>query len=383
MAKKDYYEELGVSRDADAETLKKAYRKLAMDCHPDRNPGDKASEQKFKDLNEAYDVLKDEQKRSAYDRFGHRAFEQGMGGGRPGGAGGFDFGFDTGNFADIFEEMFGGGFSGGRSATGRGRGGDLNYNLAVSLEDAFRGTKVKVKVPTMGRCDTCQGSGSAKGSGTTVCRACAGTGRVHVRQGFFNIERACTTCGGAGVVIKDPCSACSGSGRVRTSRTLEVAIPAGVDDGTRIRLAGEGEAGVRGAPPGDLYIFVGVRPHAMFKRDGADIHCQVPVRMVTAALGGEIEIPAIDGTRTRLSIPEGTQSGQHFRLRGKGMSLLHSQARGDMYCEIHVETPIKLSKRQQELLREFGQMGKQEEVNPRSEGFFTKVRELWGDLTQP
>jgi len=382
MAKKDYYEVLGVSRDAGADDLKKAFRKQAMDCHPDRNPGDKAAEQKFKDLSEAYDVLKDEQKRAAYDRFGHKAFEHGSAGPHPGGAGAYDFGFDPGSFADIFEEMFGGGFPGGRSSGNRSRGGDLHYNLDVSLEEAFRGTKVKIKVPAMGRCDVCSGSGSAKGAGSVVCKTCGGTGRVRSQQGFFSIERTCSGCGGAGVVIKDPCKSCGGSGRVRQNRTLEVSVPPGVDDGTRIRLAGEGEAGIRGAPPGDLYIFVGIRPHAIFKRDGADIHCQVPVSVVSAALGGEIEVPAIDGTRTKLSIPSGTQSGQHFRLRSKGMSILRSQARGDMYCEIHVETPVNLNRRQQELLREFAQVGKKEETNPQSEGFFTKVKELWGDLTE-
>ncbi|TWB22568.1 molecular chaperone DnaJ [Nitrospirillum amazonense] len=380
MAKQDYYELLGVAKTASADDLKKAYRKLAMQYHPDRNQGDKAAEQKFKEVSEAYEVLKDEQKRAAYDRFGHAAFENG--GGRAGaGAGGFDFGS---GFADIFEEMFGD-FMGGRRGGGQGpgRGSDLRYNLEISLEDAFKGTSTNVRVPTSVACDVCNGTGAESGTQPVTCPTCNGAGKVRAQQGFFTIERTCPACAGAGRVIKDPCRNCGGHGRVRKEKTLQVNIPAGVEDGTRIRLTGEGEAGARGAPPGDLYIFLAIAPHALFMRDGANIQCRVPIPMTTAALGGTVEVPTIDGSRARVSIPPGTQSGHQFRLKGKGMSVLRSTQRGDMYVTALVETPVNLTKRQQELMREFEKAGEEKGgTHPESEGFFAKVKELWADLKE-
>jgi molecular chaperone DnaJ len=379
MAKQDYYEILEVARGASADDLKKAYRKLAMQYHPDRNPGDKAAEHKFKEVSEAYDVLKDEQKRAAYDRFGHAAFENGGGPRGPGGAGAGDFGFASG-FADIFDEMFGDFVGGGRRTQANARGSDLRYNLEVSLEEAFKGTTAQIRVPTSVPCDSCNGSGSEAGSKPVTCTTCAGIGKVRAQQGFFTIERTCPSCGGVGRVIENPCKSCGGQGRVRREKTLSVNIPAGVEDGTRIRLAGEGEAGLRGSAPGDLYIFLTVSPHRLFQRDGANVQCRVPIAMTTAALGGQIEVPTIDGTRARISIPPGTQSGHQFRLRGKGMSVLRSQARGDMFIESVIETPVNLTKRQQELLKEFEHEGEQSKTSPESEGFFAKVREFWDDL---
>ncbi len=376
MAKQDYYDTLGVARGASADDLKKAYRKLAMQFHPDRNPGDKAAEHKFKEVSEAYDVLKDDQKRAAYDRFGHAAFENGSAG--PRGAGAGDFGFASG-FADIFDEMFGG-FAGGRRGQSSARGNDLRYNLEISLEEAFKGSSAQIRVPTSLSCDACSGSGSEAGSRPVTCSTCSGNGKIRAQQGFFTIERTCPSCGGAGRVIENPCKVCGGQGRVRREKTLSVNIPAGVEDGTRIRLAGEGEAGLRGSAPGDLYIFLTVSPHRLFHRDGANIHCPVPLPMVTAALGGQLEVPTIDGTRARVTVPAGTQTGAQFRLKGKGMSVLRSPARGDMYVEVVVETPVALTKQQQELLREFERLGDRNKTNPESEGFFAKVREFWEDL---
>jgi molecular chaperone DnaJ len=377
---RDYYEVLGVERGADGETLKKAYRRLAMQHHPDRNPGDGEAEKRFKELNEAYDVLKDDQKRAAYDRFGHAAFENG------GGRGGADFGFNfASGFADIFDEMFGD-FTGrgGRQGAngGGGRGADLRYNLEVTLEDAFRGKQATIRVPTTVACEDCTGTGAAKGSKPTQCDHCHGRGRVRAQQGFFTIERTCPVCQGSGRVIKTPCKTCHGHGRVRKEKTLSVNIPAGVEDGTRIRLGGEGEAGLRGAPPGDLYIFLSLAPHRLFQRDGANVYCRVPIPMTTAALGGSIEVPCVDGSRARITIPPGTQPGHQFRMKGKGMSVMRTAQRGDMYVETAVETPVHLSKRQKELLEEFERVGHNEETSPESAGFFSKVREFWNDLTE-
>jgi molecular chaperone DnaJ len=379
MAKQDYYETLGVTKGVNAEDLKRAYRKLAMQFHPDRNPGDTAAEHKFKEINEAYDVLKDADKRAAYDRFGHAAFENGHGGGG-GRAGGFDFNFGAG-FADIFDEMFGD-FMGARGGGGAARGADLRYNLEVSLEDAFSGKTAQIRVPTSVTCDACAGTGAAKGSSPTTCNMCRGKGRVRAQQGFFTIERTCPTCHGAGRVIEDPCKACNGAGRLHKEKTLQVNIPPGVEDGTRIRLAGEGEAGVRGAAPGDLYIFLSLQSHRLFQRNGADIFCRVPIPMATAALGGAIEVPTIDGGRAKISVPAGTQTSRQFRLKGKGMSVLRSAARGDMYVEVNVETPVNLTKRQEELLREFQAASKDQKTSPESEGFFSRVKEFWDDLTE-
>ena len=378
MAKADYYETLGVSRSASPEDLKKAYRKLAMQHHPDRNSGDKSSEQKFKDLSEAYDVLRDEQKRAAYDRYGHAAFEANGGAGRAA-----DFGDFGAGFADIFNEMFGEFTGNRRRGTTAARGADLRYNLEITLEDAFRGNQAKVRVPSSDACEACKGSGGQGGVQPTACQTCHGHGRVRAQQGFFTIERTCPTCQGAGRVIRDPCRSCHGSGRVAREKTLSVAIPPGVEDGTRIRLAGEGEAGVRGAPHGDLYIFLSIKQHLLFRRDGANIFCRVPIPMMTATLGGAIEVPAVDGARARVNVPAGTQSGHQFRLRGKGMSVLRSHQRGDMYIEAVVETPVNLSKRQRELLHEFDAASHAGKSNsPESAGFFAKVRELWDDLTE-
>jgi molecular chaperone DnaJ len=376
MAKQDFYEILGVSKSASADELKTAYRKLAMQHHPDRNPGNKNAEHKFKEISEAYDILKDDQKRAAYDRFGHAAFEQ------SGGRGPGDFGF-SGGFADIFDEMFGE-FMGGsrRGQAGPSRGSDLRYNLEISLEEAFRGKQTTIRVQTLVACEQCKGSGAEAGSRPIACPTCHGRGRVRRQQGFFSIEQTCTACQGAGRVIETPCKTCGGQGRARREKTLSVNIPQGVEDGTRIRLAGEGEVGLRGASAGDLYIFITVTPHSIFQRDGANIFCRVPISITTAALGGTIEVPSVDGTRARVTVPAGTQSAHQFRLRAKGMTILRSPARGDMFVEAIVETPVNLTKRQQELLREFEQAGENGKTHPESEGFFARVKEFFEDLRE-
>ncbi|MBM3502573.1 MAG: molecular chaperone DnaJ [Alphaproteobacteria bacterium] len=370
---KDFYELLGVGREADEATIKKAYRKLAMQYHPDRNPGDKAAEERFKELSEAYDVLRDEEKRAAYDRFGHAAFTQGGMGARPGAQ---DF---AASFSDIFDDLFGEFMGGGRQRSST-RGADLRYNLEIALEDAFHGKKTTIRVPSSVACDTCHGTGADGDSKPTACRTCAGRGKVRMQQGFFTIERTCPSCHGAGQVIEHPCRSCGGSGRVRRDRNLSVNIPPGVEDGTRIRLAGEGEAGLRTGPAGDLYIFLSVSQHRLFQRSGLDLLCRVPIPMVTAALGGDIEVPSIDGSRSKISIPSGLQTGKQFRVRGKGMPQLRGQSRGDLYVEFLVETPVNLTKRQRELLEEFNGAGGSKSHSPESEGFFAKVKELWDDL---
>jgi molecular chaperone DnaJ len=377
MAKQDYYATLNVARDANPEDLKRAYRKLAMQHHPDRNPGDKKAEARFKEINEAYDVLKDEQKRAAYDRYGHAAFENGGGG--PGGfAGGFDFGAG-GGLGDIFDQMFGE-FMGGRRGGGRSRtGADLRQGVEIDLAEAFTGTKINMRVPTRVACEACNGTGSEdKGKSADTCPSCNGAGKVRSQQGLFLVERTCPTCGGQGRVIRNPCKVCHGSGTVQRERPLQVTIPAGVEDGTRIRLAGEGEAGGQGAPNGDLYVHVATRPHPMFQRDGANIFMRVPLRMTQAALGGEIEVPVIDGSKARVKVPAGTQTGDQFRLRGKGFSVLRSAARGDMYLQVAVETPQHLTRRQRELLEEFeAEATGNTKGHPESEGFFARVKEFF------
>jgi molecular chaperone DnaJ len=372
MAKRDYYEVLGVVRTAKDTEIKAAFRKLAMQHHPDRNPGDKDCEHRFKELNEAYDVLKDGDKRAAYDRFGHAAFEQGMGAGAAG------FGADfASTFADIFDDFFG--MSGARRGTrgGRERGADLRYNMEITLEDAFQGKAAQINIPIPVTCEACSGTGAKSGTKPKICASCGGAGKVRHAQGFFTLERTCVACQGRGQVIEQPCPTCSGSGRVTRSRTLAVNIPPGVEDGTRIRLAGEGEAGVRGGPSGDLYIFLSIAAHAFFQRDGADLHCRVPVSMVTAALGGEFELPTIDGSNSRVKIPPGTQSGRRFRLSAKGMPVLRSKQSGDMYVQVMVETPQNLTKRQRELLMEFEQLSSHD-THPEATGFFGKVKEFFG-----
>ncbi len=379
MAKRDYYEILGAAKGADEKALKTAYRNLAKKYHPDANHGSKETDAKFKELNEAYDVLKDPQKRAAYDRMGHAAFEQGGGRG-PGGAG-FGPEFNS-SMSDIFEDLFGdfmGGQRGrqqrGRSANGAQRGSDLRFNLEINLTEAFSGKTAQIRVPTSLACDTCKGSGAKPGTQPTTCRTCGGAGAVRAQQGFFTVERACPTCSGRGQVIAEPCTSCRGQGRTTKERNLSVNIPAGVEDGTRIRLAGEGESGLRGGPAGDLYIFLSLRAHEFFKRDGADLYCQVPISMATASLGGEIEVPTIDGKKARVSIPEGAQNGKQFRLKSKGMPVLRSSQAGDMYIQVSVETPVNLTKRQRELLREFDKDSHQN--SPESAGFFAKAKAFW------
>ncbi len=377
MAKRDYYEVLGLKRNASDADLKSAFRKLAKDYHPDKNPDDKASELRFKEINEAYEVLKDPQKRAAYDQFGHAAFEGGRG---PGGPGGFGPDFAT-SMSDIFDDLFGefmGGRRGGgqRGRTGRERGADLRYNMEITLGDAFTGKDAEIVVPTSVACETCSGTGAKAGTKPTTCPTCAGHGKVRASQGFFTIERTCPACHGRGEVIQDPCSSCSGTGRVTKERKLAVNIPAGVEDGTRIRLAGEGEAGLRGGPAGDLYIFLTIKPHEFFQRDGADIFCKVPIAMTTAALGGQIDVPTVDGSITRVKVPEGTEAGKQFRLRGKGMPVLRSKVTGDMYIQVEVETPKNLTRRQRELLESF-EKESHKETSPHSAGFFARVKEFF------
>lgn len=377
MAKRDYYDILGVPRTASEQDLKSAFRKLAKECHPDRNPGDTDAEQRFKDLNEAYEALKDPQKRAAYDRFGHAAFEQGGGRGHSG------FGPDfASSMSDIFDDLFGefmGGRRGGggqRRGSSRERGADLRYNMEITLEEAFSGKAAEIRVPTSIACDTCSGTGAKAGTKPVTCPTCGGMGKVRASQGFFTIERTCPTCIGRGEVIDDPCPACSGAGRVTRERTLQVNIPAGVEDGTKVRLVGDGEAGVRGGPPGDLYIFLSLKPHSFFQRDGADIFCRVPISMTTAALGGQIEVPTLDGTAGRVRIPEGTPSGKQFRLKGKGMPVLRSKQVGDMYIQVDVETPKNLTRRQRELLEEF-EAESHKDTSPESAGFFARVKDFF------
>jgi molecular chaperone DnaJ len=375
VAKRDFYETLGVARTAGDADIKTAFRKLAMKHHPDRNPGDKDCEHKFKELNEAYEILKDADKRAAYDRYGHAAFEQGAGG-----AAGFGADFAS-TFADIFDDFFGMGGRRGRTG-GRERGNDVRYTMEISLEEAYAGKTAQVRIPTSVICEVCSGSGAKGGAKPKTCPTCAGHGKIRQTQGFFTLERTCPACHGRGQVIDDPCPSCAGTGRMQRDRTLSVNIPAGVEDGTRIRLAGEGDAGARGGPAGDLYIFLSVGGHDFFQRDGADLHCRVPISMVAAALGGELEVPAIDGSKTRVKIPEGTQSGRRFRLQARGMPVLRTKQVGDMYVQVMVETPQKLTKRQRELLSEFERLSSKD-TQPEAAGFFGKVKEFFGNRPTP
>ncbi len=381
----DYYELLGVQKGASQDELKKAYRKKAMKLHPDQNKDDPEAEEKFKKLNEAYDVLKDEQKRAAYDRFGHDAFQNGGGAGAGAGPGDFS-GF--GNFSDIFEDVFGDFMGGGPRGAGGGnramRGSDLQYTYEMTLEEAFKGKDATIKIPKHDMCESCHGSGGAGSAGKESCPTCHGAGRIRMQQGFFTIERTCSTCNGAGSMIRDPCKSCGGQGRIRTEKQLNVTIPAGIDHGQKIRLTGEGEAGIRGGPTGDLYVLVKIKPHKLFKRDGADLYCRAPIPMTKAALGGDIQIPTIDGKKTTIHVPNGTQTGKQLRMRGKGMPNVRSSTRGDMFIEVFVETPVNLNKQQQDILEQLDKSlggNSQSSHSPESAGFFGKVKEFWDDLT--
>lgn len=384
MSKADYYDLLGVGRDADDKALKSAFRKLAMQYHPDRNAGDAEAEKKFKEINEAYETLKDPQKRAAYDRFGHAAFENGgFGAGGRRGPSGFNGDFAS-SMSDIFDDLFGDMMGGARGRSGRRgamRGADLRYNMEISLEEAFKGKTAEIKITTNANCDVCTGSGAKPGTSPKTCPTCNGAGRVRAQQGFFAIERTCHTCQGRGSIIEDPCENCSGTGRVAKERTLSVNIPQGVEDGTRIRLAGEGEAGLQGGPSGDLYIFLSIKPHSFFQRDGADLFCRVPISMTTAALGGQIEVPTVDGGRARVKITEGTQTGKQFRLKGKGMPILRSSQLGDLYIQAVVETPRNLTKKQRELLEQF-EKESSKDTNPESTSFFSRVKDFWDGLSE-
>lgn len=370
MSKRDYYEVLGVAKNASDEEIKKAYRKLAMKHHPDRNPDDKAAEEKFKEAKLAYEVLSDADKRAAYDQFGHAGVDPqaGMGGG----------GFGGGGFSDAFSDIFGDIFGGGGGRRERVyRGADLRYNLEIGLEEAARGTETKIRIPTLEACDTCHGSGAKPGTTPTTCSTCGGHGQVRIQQGFFSVQQTCPRCGGTGKMVSDPCPACRGEGRIKKHKTLSVKIPAGVDNGDRIRLAGEGEAGVNGGPPGDLYVVVHLKEHPVFKRHGDDLHCEMPISFATAALGGELEIPTLDG-HAKIRIPPETQSGKVFRLRGKGIKGVRSHAPGDLLCHMMVETPVNLSERQRELLREFESLSPGRNNHPRAQSFMDKVKAFFG-----
>ena len=376
MAERDYYEILGVSRNASADEIKKSYRKLAMKFHPDRNRGDSKAEKKFKEVSEAYDVLKDPQKKSSYDQFGHAAFKQGNMGGAQGGFGDFSSGF-----GDIFEEFFGNGFGSSRRKRGPSRGSDVRYNLRISLTDAFKGKKTSIKIPSSIDCNSCNGTGGAGGSKPSTCPTCNGYGKVQSSSGFFTIERTCSSCGGLGESIRNPCLKCSGTGQVRKQKTISVKIPQGVDNGTRIRISGEGEYGQRGAGSGDLYIFIEVKEDEIFHREENHIYCQIPISIVTAIIGGEIEVPTIDGKKARLQIPAGTQPQQQFRLKEKGMIVLRQNRRGDMYVEVNVEVPVNLTKKQKNVLQQFEMEGGTSEVHsPKSRSFFSKLKEVWDDI---
>ena len=370
--KKDLYDILGVNRDASDEDIKKSYRKLAMKFHPDRNPDSKDAEEKFKEAKGAYEILSDPEKRRAYDAYGHAGINPQMGGG-PGGEG---FGGFSEAFGDIFGEIFGG--RGGRGGQQVYRGADLRYNMDITLEQAARGTETKIRIPSLDECGTCHGSGAKPGTQPKTCHTCNGQGQVRMQQGFFSIQQTCPTCHGTGKVIPDPCTVCSGTGRVKNHKTLSVKIPAGVDDGDRIRLSGEGEAGVNGGPPGDLYVVVQLKPHAVFQRDGADLHCEMPISFSIAALGGEIHIPTLDG-EAKIKIPAETQSGQVFRLRGKGIRPVRQTSAGDLMCHVVVETPVRLTDRQKELLRELEEINSRDgdKHNPRAKSFMDKVKNFF------
>jgi molecular chaperone DnaJ len=379
MSKRCYYDVLGVARGARDSEIKAAFRRLAKECHPDRCNGDLGAEKRFKEVNEAYEALKDPQRRAAYDRFGHAAFDASMGHGH-----GHGFGADfSASMSAMFDDLFGE-FMGQRrprQRSARERGSDLRYNMEITLFEAYQGKAAQIRVPTSVTCDSCSGSGAKAGTSPTSCRTCNGIGKVRASQGFFTIERTCPSCQGRGETIETPCPSCNGAGRVTRERTLSVTIPVGVEDGTRIRLAGEGEAGVRGGPPGDLYIFLSIKPHEFFQRDGADLFCRVPIAMTTAALSGQIEVPTINGSRTRVKIPEGTESGKQFRLKAKGMPVLRSKQLGDLYIQVEVETPKNLTRKQRDLLKSFEEASNPD-TSPASTGFFARVRDFFEGIRE-
>ena len=377
MSKSDYYELLGCSKSASDAELKKAFRTKAKELHPDRNSGNESATEKFKQVNEAYEILRDPNKRAAYDRYGHAAFEGNMSSGfNSGQAGNGDF---ASAFSDVFEDLFGD-FMGGQGSRSTGsqranRGADLRYNMRVNLEEAYSGKKTNIDIPTSISCDTCNGTGAQSGASPTSCPTCSGVGKVRAQQGFFTVERTCPTCSGRGQIIKNPCRLCSGQGRVEKSKKLSVSIPAGVETGTRIRLTGEGEAGLRGGYSGDLYIFIEVQKHSLFEREGQDLYCRIPIAMTTATLGGDLEAPTLDGGKTRVKIPEGAQNNKQLRLRGKGMPAIRGSSYGDLYIEILVETPVNLKVEQKDLLREFERSCKNN--SPANEDFFSRVKKFW------
>jgi molecular chaperone DnaJ len=383
MSKQDYYKLLDVSKSASADEIKKAFRKMAMKYHPDRNQGDAASEQKFKEVSEAYEILSDEQKKAAYDRYGHAAFENG-GGGR-GGQGFGGFSSSSGDFSDIFGDIFsefmggGGGRTQSQQRSSSVRGSDLRYNLQIRLEDAFSGASENISFTSHVKCEPCGGAGSSDKSGFADCSTCHGHGKVRMQQGFFVMEQTCPNCKGVGKIIKNPCKKCYGAGRVEKNRNLVVNVPAGVEEGTKIRLSSQGEAGIRGGVAGDLYVFISIAPHKLFTRKANNLYCNVPLKMTTAILGGSVEVPTIEGTRAKVTIPSGTQSGDQFRLRGKGMNSMNNRNRGDMYVTVQVETPVNLTKRQKELLQEFEQIA-DNNSSPQSEGFFSKIKDFWQEF---
>jgi len=374
MAKRDFYEILGVAKNASEEEIKKSYRKLAMKYHPDRNPDSKESEEKFKEVKEAYEMLTNPEKREAYDRHGHAGVDPNMGGFGGGGAGGF-----ADSFGDIFGDIFGGGAGRGRSAGPQVyRGADLRYNLEITLEQAAHGFDTTIRVPSWDKCDTCHGSGAKPGTAPTTCTTCAGHGQVRMQQGFFSIQQACPKCHGSGKVITDPCAPCGGAGRIKRNKTLEVKIPVGIDNGMRIRSSGNGEPGTNGGPPGDLYVEIHIKPHAVFQREGDDLHCEMPISFVKATLGGEIEVPTLSG-KVAFTIPEGTQSGKTFRLKAKGIKGVRSGYAGDLFCHVAVETPVKLTDKQKDLLKEFERLTVEggAKHNPQSKGWMDKVKDFF------
>ena len=380
MTEKDYYEILEVSKNASGEEIKHAFRRLAMQYHPDRNPNNKEAEAKFKEINEAYEVLKDEQKRAAYDRYGHQAFAAGgMGGGNPFGGFNFDFGGAAGGFADIFSEVFsefmGGGR--GRKQSYAQRGQDIRYNLSISLEEAFSGIEKEIKFPSTQTCETCHGHGTKDGKEAPVCPHCNGTGKIRLQQGFFVVEQSCPQCKGTGRLVKDACPDCKGKGFINKNKVIKVKIPAGIEDGTRMRIEGAGEAGTRGGTNGDLYVFITVKEHKLYERDGANLYTRIPISMCCAALGGQIEIPSIDGSKLDVEIKPGSQSDQVVKVKGQGMTMVRSEKRGDLFVKLRVETPVNLKKKKKELLEEFRSISKEDSCQPESKSFFDKIKDLF------